>query len=70
MWPRILRASSGSRMSWGVIRKEPHFRPSALSPCPTTVLLDADGDIVRRFDGEVSADQLETELEQLLEGTL
>ena len=37
---------------------------------PTTVLLDADGDIVRRFDGEVSADQLETELEQLLEGTL
>jgi glutathione peroxidase-family protein len=36
---------------------------------PTTVLIDANGEVVKRLDGEVSAEQLEDELLRLLEGS-
>lgn len=36
---------------------------------PTTVLIDANGGVVKRLDGEVSAEQLEDELLRLLEGS-
>jgi thiol-disulfide isomerase/thioredoxin len=36
---------------------------------PTTVLIDADGNVVKRLDGEVSAEQLEEEVLRVLEGS-
>ncbi|MGH7426883.1 MAG: TlpA family protein disulfide reductase [Candidatus Methylomirabilaceae bacterium] len=35
---------------------------------PTTVLIDANGGVVKRLDGEVTAEQLESALVRLLEG--
>lgn len=36
---------------------------------PTTVVVDADGNVVKKLDGEVSAEELEDELLRVLEGS-
>lgn len=49
--------------------RDPHgeaFRAFGAVTMPTTVLVDTDGSVVRRLDGEVSAETLEHELARLL----
>ena len=63
-WPTGRRRPGPRRADRGHLPHRPgprrlgHHRPRRHASCPTTVLLDADGEIVATHDGELDADEL------------
>ncbi len=65
---RELARELGITYELGQDREGTAFQAFGAVAMPTTVLLDAQGQVVKRLDGEVSAEQLEDEVRALLKG--